>query len=309
MAEGLEAFAAGRIQTQAEFARWLDAQPHFNKGNRKRITDQQAHDILTNLLYAGYLERAEWGVERRKAQHDGLISYETYERIQKRLNRAAYAPARPDVSADFPLRGAISCGCCGKPMTACWSKSKTGQRHPYYLCFAKECERYRKSIRREKVETEFVGLLEGMTPRPELLALSKALFCDAWNQRSAQAKAIARSYERQLSELDQKITGLLDRIVDATTSTVVAAFERRIGQLEREKLVLKEKIQNAGTPRGTFDEMFELAFAFLSNPSKLWGSGKLEYQKLVLKLAFSAHLEYCPETGFRTPKNLYRSIC
>ena len=102
IAEGLEAYADGRLRSQAELARWLDAHPHFGKGYRTRITNQQAHDLLTNFLYAGVVEKPEWGISRRKAKHEGLISYETFERIQGRLSGASYAPARADVSEDFP---------------------------------------------------------------------------------------------------------------------------------------------------------------------------------------------------------------
>src|SRR5690606_34484343 len=73
-------------------------------------------------------------------------------------------------------------------------------------------------------------------------------------------------------------------------------------ELERSKLVLAEKSEKGTAPKGTVEDLFELAFGFLSNPRKLWASGKVEWQKLVLKLAFTDHLEYCPEMGFRTPR-------
>ncbi|PCI44308.1 MAG: hypothetical protein COB49_11265 [Alphaproteobacteria bacterium] len=41
---------------------------------------------------------------------------------------------------------------------------------------------------------------------------------------------------------------------------------------------------------------------FLSNPHKIWCSGKFNLQRIVLKLAFSEPLVYCRETGYRTPK-------
>jgi hypothetical protein len=59
-----------------------------------------------------------WGVGLRKGQHEGLISFETFGRIQARLTSTAKAPARKDISADFPLRGFILCNDCGKPLTA-----------------------------------------------------------------------------------------------------------------------------------------------------------------------------------------------
>lgn len=36
------------------------------------------------------------------------------------------------LSRDFPLRGFISCADCDHPLNACWSTSKSGEKHPYY---------------------------------------------------------------------------------------------------------------------------------------------------------------------------------
>lgn len=117
-----------------------------------------------------------------------------------------------------------------------------------------------------------------------------------------QAKAVAKSYEREIVKIDAQIENFLDRIVEATSQSVVAAYEKRIGTLERSKLVLEEKRGNSTRQHGTFEELFELAFGFLANPSKIWNLGRIECQKLVLKLAFYDRLEYAPETGLRTPK-------
>lgn len=95
---------------------------------------------------------------------------------------------------------------------------------------------------------------------------------------------------------------LLDRIVEANSPTIVAAYEKRVAQLERSKFALEEQRVKAGQRPGTFEELFELAFQFLANPSKLWGLGKLEYRKLVLRLTFADRLAWCPNEGFRTPK-------
>ncbi len=300
--EALDGYAAGRFRSQAEVARFLESQPDFPKDGRGKVRYQLANDILTKPLYAGYLECTDWGVSLRKAKHEGLITFETFERIQQRLKEGSYAPMRPDISADFPLRGAVSCACCGKPLTACWSKSKTGARHPYYMCFAKGCERKGKAIRRDVIEGAFVELLDGMTPKQNLFDLTQAMFKRAWTLRLDQARAMKLSYEKDAEKIDKQIGVMLDRIVDTSSDAVVAACEKRIVQLERSKLVLAEKRENIGRPQRPFEEMFELAFSFLANPSKLWRSGKFELQKLVLRLTFADHLAWCPNDGFRTPQ-------
>ncbi len=50
------------------------------------------------------------------------------------------------------LRAVQPLGDLGNPLTANWAKSKTGKKHPYYMCFKKGCDSYRKSIRRDALE-------------------------------------------------------------------------------------------------------------------------------------------------------------
>ena len=128
------------------------------------------------------------------------------------------------------------------------------------------------------------------------------MFREAWNQRSAQALGMAQAQEREVAKIEKQIATLLDRIVDASSSSVVAAYEKRIAELERAKLVLEEQRQKVLPRAGAFDQLFELAMSFLSSPSKLWALGKLEYRKLVLRLTFADRLVWCPETGFQTPQ-------
>lgn len=300
--EGLEGFASGRFQMQAEVKRFFESHTAFPKDNRGQVRNQYVTDILTKPIYAGYVEAPQWDVPLRKGRHEGLISFEIFEKIQRRLTEDARVPARVDINEDFPLRGAVACGCCGKPLTACWATSKTGKKHAYYYCVAKSCERRAKVIRRDIIEGEFETLLAQLTPAPRLLDLARAMFRDAWNQRMAQARSVAQSHKRELAKVEDQIAVLLDRIVEATSSTVVAAYEKRITQLEREKLLLAERSESDGRPSGTFEELFKLAFGFLANPSKLWGLGNFEYRKLVLRLTFAERLSYCPIGGFQTPQ-------
>lgn len=123
--EATEGFASGRFETQVEVKRLLETQPAFWKDFANgEIRAQKVTDLLTNPLYAGCVERPNWYISLRKGQHEGLVSFETFERIKERRAGKAKAPARKDLNADFPLRGFVRCGDCGKPMTACWSTGR-----------------------------------------------------------------------------------------------------------------------------------------------------------------------------------------
>ncbi|MCB2051218.1 MAG: zinc ribbon domain-containing protein [Novosphingobium sp.] len=225
-----------------------------------------------------------------------------HERIQEQLRAGTRAAFRADISADFPLRGHVACAQCGKPLTSCWSTPRNGNKHPYYMCFWKACPRYRKSIRRDQLEGAFVKLLDRLTPSQRLVDLAGAMFRDAWGQREALARAVRQEQGHEVTKVQKQMETLLDRILEASSPAVIVAYEKRIAELEKVLLVLEEK-QRAGAPRqGTFEELFELAMRYLASPSKIWKMGKIEYQKLVLRLTFAERLLWCPESGFRTAK-------
>lgn len=119
--EGLEGYATGRFQLQAEVKRFFESHPAFPRDGKGLVRNQLVTDILTKTLYAGYVQAPDWGVPLRKGRHAGLVSFETFERIQQRLKEGTKAPARADIREDFPLRGSIACACCAKPLTSCWS--------------------------------------------------------------------------------------------------------------------------------------------------------------------------------------------
>ncbi|RDC70936.1 hypothetical protein DLJ49_17265 [Rhodovulum sp. 12E13] len=164
---------------------------------------------------------------------------------------------------------------------------------------------YRKSIRRDDLEERFESLLHSMEPSPRLYELAKAMFKEAWQMKLAQAEDMAARAKIELRKLDKKIEELLDRIVDASNQSVVSAYERRVSALEREKLLLRERLDKGATPKTTWEESFELATRFLSSPWKVWKNADLALRKTVLRLAFLEPLPHCRNQGLRTPKMAY----
>ncbi|WP_375205370.1 recombinase family protein [Hyphococcus sp.] len=300
--EALEGFASGRFDTQVEVKRFLESRPDYPKDlPNGEIRNQRINDLLTRVVYAGMIEVPNWNISMRKGQHEGLISFETFERIQKRLKDGARAPSRIDLADDFPLRGAVLCSDCNKPLTACWSKGKM-RKYPYYFCFTKGCESYRKSIPRDRIEGEFTTLMEGIRPTRNLFEIAKKMFRQAWDLRLAQGEAMKDTLRRDLKKVDTQIEALMDRIVDASSMTVIAAYEKRISALERDKLSIEEKLVDTGAPLHAFEEMFEHSLKFLANPLKLWLSDRIEHKRTALKLTFSERLAYDRNQGFRTPE-------
>ncbi len=299
--EALEGFSCARFETRAEVKRFLESQPDFPRTRHGHVTNETVNRMLNRPHYAGYIEFPTWDVSLRKGHHEGLITLETYQTIQRRLHEKPKAAARPDLNEDFPLRGFVCCGDCGNPLTANWSTSKTGKKHPYYLCFTKGCVSYRKSLRRDHVEGAFEDTLKALEPSETAYALLRDMFKYAWDLRGAQMQKAATALSGKLTELEVQISALLDRIVKTTSPRVVDTYESKIDALERDKLLLQEQNKDAGKPLRSFEDMFELACQFLGNPWKIWKNSDLAQRRTALKLAFAERPHYCRNEGLRTP--------
>lgn len=61
----------------------------------------------------------------------------------------------------------------------------------------------------------------------------KAMFKDAWEQQEAILRGTAKTLKKQIDEIDRQIAGLLDRIVDAKSPSVITVYEGRIADKNR----------------------------------------------------------------------------
>ncbi|PHR93705.1 MAG: recombinase [Robiginitomaculum sp.] len=301
--EALKGFASGRFETQAEVLHYLDKLPHFPRDRKGIIRHQRIKDFLTNPLYAGMVHVPNWDLPMRKGKHEGLISFQAFKKIQDRIEGRAkvQAPVRKNISKDFTLRGFVTCGNCENILTSCWAKGRS-KKYAYYHCRTKGCESYGKSIRRNQLEGEFEEILEALTPSKKLFAVARSMFKELWDHRISSHKDHAKALRKQIVETDKAIEGLLTRIVDADSTTVIKAYEKRISELEAGKFVLAEQISNLGKPKKAFEETFRTAMEFIANPSNLWVSGIQEHRQMVLKLAFAKRPTYTKGHGFRTAK-------
>ena len=265
--QALEGFAMGHFSSQAEVQRFLERNPYFPKDKKDgTLRPMTVNRLLKKVVYAGYVEAPKWGVSVRKGHHEGLIDFETHKQIQDVLEGKKRRPAaRADFNEDFPLRGFVACDCCGNAMTAAWSKGKY-RHYAYYRCQTRNCEAKGKSVPRAKMEEGFADILKGMQPAKGLFELAKAMLQDAWNMRLNLALKGKEALREQLKGINRQLENMLDRIVEANSASVVSAYESRIETLEREKLVLHEKIAKSVPPKGRLEDCIELSLKFLSSP-------------------------------------------
>ncbi len=299
--EALEGFATGRFQTQAEVKRFLEPHPIFARDTNGEIHPQRIKNLLTNKIYAGYYEYKPWDVPLMKGKHEALISWEAFQSIQARLNEGSHAPARADAAEEFPLRGFVTCDCCGHPLTAYWAKGRN-KRYAYYECFNKDCDERRKSIRRDVLEGEFEALIQQMQPSQEVFTIVGFMLHDQWNNRLQRFKEKWQEQKRALAAIGTTIGKLTDRLIETTSPSAIKAYETKLEKLEAEKALIAENLTKKPDIGQNFDEKFRTALTFLASPWNLWVSPHQAHRQTLLKLVFAAPLPYARNQGFRTAK-------
>ena len=299
--EALEGYASGRFQLKAEVKRFLEEHPAFPKNRYGVVTNETVNRILNRVLYAGMIEVPQYGVTLRNAQHEGLITYETFLKIQDRMREGARTPARADIEGEFPLRGQVVCSSCGGKLTGGYARSKTGKRHGYYNCYNRKCAEFRKSIRQFDLESEFEELLTRMTPAPATYKALKKMLEILWERIGQQSKERLNEIRAQIHSIDKRVDGLINRVAEEANEKVADVCLKKVGDLESQKVVLEEKMERTGEKKEPFSKLYELACDFIENPLKLWHSEHLEHKQTVLKLVFSAPPQYTRNKGYTNP--------
>lgn len=134
----IEDFRDGLLQTIEDFRHFILAK-YKEHGIKKGLSSSGARDILTQILYTGWIKYDEWNVSLRKGKHEGFISMDTYNKVQTRLNQKSRPWKRKDYKADFALRGHVICNSCANALTASWNKGRS-KSYANYWCVKEGCE-------------------------------------------------------------------------------------------------------------------------------------------------------------------------
>ena len=104
-----------------------------------------------------------------------------------------------------------------------------------------------------------------MQPAPGMCALIKDLLRKTWDAQAAKAKEATALFKKEAAQAGKEINDLVNR--------VITAYEKRIDEPEKKKLMLEEKAAKTKAPKHSFDKILELSFLLLTNPRKLRENG------------------------------------
>jgi len=313
----LEGFANGRFPRKIDACRFLCEQHFFGKNPPERYLDMFTK-ILTDPFYAGDIEYVgtksrgksrkrthqdvDWDVTRRKGFHEGIISLETFDLIQKRIKRESLNKrVRVETSSDFPLRGLMSCEGCGRPFTGAWTQGKT-KEYAYYFCQTKDCALRKKSISKAKIESEFCEMLKDSTMNPKVENLAHVIFERVWKREIAKFQNRDLVAQKEKDAIEEKIKQYMEEMVKSKNETLHKVYEKQLEKLSEEIEQLDEKPIESLDLSIPYRTLIGKAVSLFKSPYSVWEILDPYEKKKLFYFIFEDNLSYHPIEGYRTQK-------
>lgn len=189
-------------------------------------------------------------------------------------------------------------------MTAAYSKGRYA-RYGYYFCQTKGCEQGRKSIRKERMESEFDSLLQAIRPAEPVARALYSVVEEIWEAGHKSTAEQRDLLKGELIEVEQKSGQLMQRLIAADSGALIAAYEEEVRKLQERRIVLQEKLATKPEKITDFNAGYRTALSFVANPGEMWGSDDLAVRRAVPKLLFGGRLPYHVKDGYRTSDIAY----
>ena len=177
--------------------------------------------MFRNPVYAGKIYVPETTTEEGylvQGVHEAIVPEELFAKVQKILNKrtdnSSYLRTKEKFLEEFPLRGYLTCPCCGKTWTGSVSSGNGGQ-YAYY-----HCERSCKArVNANFANERFLHFLGTLQPTQEIvdlqMAMMEVLFKAKEGDRDQQNNKLrteVNRHKQNLLKLDQQrfLTGDMD---------------------------------------------------------------------------------------------------
>ena len=255
----------------------------------KKLAKQEMDRILANPIYAGWIKIHRWS-ERKKGKFEPIVDEAMFDRVQAILSgrKPALTPFQKH-HPDFPLRLFIRCSQCGQAITGSWSRGRN-KKYPYYHC-AGRCHGI--NLRKEKLEAKFVALLEQMQVLPEHAELFRKIVLDQWEKRNDSTLTALAAFQREIKELEKQKEQLIDAFIyEKAINREI--YDKRLDKLEEEITLAKMRMHDSQLDEVDLESVLSFAQKFLLDPARLWLEMSLEQRQRFQLVLFPKGIELLP---------------
>lgn len=294
IASGFAAFATGRMNSMQIADRWASRGVRRHDGGR--FGPRHVVDLFRQPVYAGFYRGALVGAKEVAGQWPAIVDRETWDKVQAVMNatvkvHAGYQRAHHD----FPLRGFVRCGECGRSLTGSWSRGRSG-KYAYYHC-PKGCRSGRVS--RDDLHEAWGAALDATTEiyKPIMAGLQE-IIADVVRQRVTDSAVELQTAADAIVRIEQRAESLLDHLLNKTIDA--ETYQRRKDMLDADLARAKAARIDAELAEGNAEAVMALASQCVGRMRDIWECQGVENRQRFQSAVFPGGLTYSRADGFGT---------
>ena len=216
------------------------------------LTVKQLQQIISRPIYCGIVCEKWTHYRPIKAQYEGLVSVETFNRANRGKVFIKNEPPSFQILYDhhpmkmtgvytrnnplFPYKNLVVCDSCRRTFTGSCPRGKSGRSFPTYHCARKH--KY-IGVAKKNFDENFESFVRKIQIRPEIFDSIEASLLHKYHQRKKEIEQLSIDVQKSVAELKVEQKAKADAFV-ATTSPVLRS------RLETEIEDLETRIKSAG---------------------------------------------------------------
>lgn len=206
------------------------------------FANNTVYDILRNEKYSGVYKKGDEIVDN---MYPAIIDKELFESVRKIVDANKFG--KRSVMTVYLLRNKLTCGYCGRPISAETGTARGGEVIHYYKCLGRKKDRNgckKKMVRKEFLEELIIKTVIDELSKPqtidkivkELLKIQDRQITD-----NPELKLLTREKSRVSKSLENLMYAIENGIISNTTNKRLHELEEQQEDLERKILIEKAR--------------------------------------------------------------------
>ncbi len=260
-----------------DISNFLAQQGIFSSGGKPLKRDRISF-ILSNPFYVGLFR---YGGEVHEGKHQPVVSKKIFDKVQEVLQQRGKPKTKGKVVK--PFVGLLSCGECGRSITAEIQKG-----HTYYRCTKKNIKCEQPYIRQEVLDQQISSLLEKFSLKQDWADELLQMLNKEKAETAQFSAAFVQETQNTLKTLNIKLQRLLDGYLEQIIEQEVYRTEK--AKLLSEKKSLEEQITRFEQKRTGWLEPFEEWIKEARSLPKIGQEDNLFEKKVAAEHLFGSNL-------------------
>ena len=261
---------------------WHLTLPKHGRHGGGLLASGHLYRLMQDPFYAGVLQ---FKGQTFVGNHEPLISWEQYQRIQARLkkrNRAIPLASRAYKHL-FTYRGLIRCGRCSSMVTAEYTTNRFGKRYTYYHCARKHRSRGEicpeRSAQEGEIEKQLVGFLQSLELPTGVAELVLQELPVVLAQEQGRTTEAVSELEKLLADKDEELRRLARLCAQGRITEQVLQEDSEA--VKKEQYDLRDKVMKAKSPRVCL-EPYDRVFFLVNHAVSSFRAGDSDTKRAIL---------------------------